>query len=126
MTDRQTADAAARRWIDGYVRAWNSNDETDIRALFTDDAEYRTDPWRDAIAGADAIVAEWIARKDDAGSFTFEGDVEGIDGRTFFYAAVTRYATGTVYSNLWVVRLDQGLGRAESFTEWWMDQSDPS
>jgi len=33
MTDRQTADAAARRWIDGYVRAWNSNDETDIRAL---------------------------------------------------------------------------------------------
>jgi hypothetical protein len=22
-------------WIDGYVRAWNSNDPADIRALFT-------------------------------------------------------------------------------------------
>ncbi len=24
-------------WIDGYVRAWNSNDPQDISKLFTDD-----------------------------------------------------------------------------------------
>ena len=126
MTDRARVDAAARRWIDGYVRAWRSNDESDIRALFTADAEYLTEPWLPAIAGQDAIVASWLERRDEPGTFTFDGDVAGVDGRRFFYAAVTRYDSGTVYSNLWVVRLADDLERAESFIEWWMDQSEQS
>ncbi|MFB8146867.1 nuclear transport factor 2 family protein [Microbacterium sp. NPDC056003] len=126
MIERAEADAAARRWIARYVTAWNSNDEADIRGLFTDDARYRYEPWRPAIEGSDAIVASWLERRDEPGTFTFEGDVAGIDGRTFFYSGVTRYDSGTVYSNLWVVALADGLERAESFTEWWMDQAEKS
>lgn len=126
MTEKAETDAAARRWIERYVRAWKSNDEVDIRALFTTEARYLTDPWRPPIEGVDAIVASWIERRDEPGSFTFEGDVAGVDGRTFFYSAVTAYTSGTTYSNLWVVRLSDDPERAESFTEWWMDQSDPS
>ena len=126
MTDRAEADGAARRWIERYVTAWNSNDEADIRGLFTDDASYLYEPWRPPIEGADAIVASWLERRDEPGTFTFEGDVVGIDGRTFFYSGVTRYGSGTVYSNLWVVELADGLERAESFTEWWMDQAEKS
>ncbi|MCH6231068.1 nuclear transport factor 2 family protein [Microbacterium sp. CFH 31415] len=126
MIERAEADAAARRWIARYVTAWNSNDEADIRSLFTDDARYRYEPWSPLIEGSDAIVASWLERRDDPGTFTFEGDVAGIDGRTFFYSGVTRYDSGTVYSNLWVVALADGLERAESFTEWWMDQAEKS
>lgn len=126
MDERAKTDAAARRWIDGYVRAWESNDEADIRALFTPDGRYFAEPWRPPEEGQEAIVASWLERRDEPGTFQFEGDVAGIDGRTFFYSAVTRYTSGTVYSNLWVVRLDPALERAESFTEWWMDQSHTS
>lgn len=33
-------------WVDGYVRAWASNDPDDIGRLFTDDATYYTAPFR--------------------------------------------------------------------------------
>ena len=126
MIERAEADAAARRWIDRYVRAWNSNDEVDIRALFTPGARYAYEPWRPPIEGADAIAASWLERRDEPGTFTFEGDVAGVDGRTFFYSGMTRYDPGTVYSNLWMVELADDLERAESFTEWWMDQAEKS
>ena len=37
-------------WIEGYVRAWNSNDPDDIGSLFTMDAEYSTAPLPAALA----------------------------------------------------------------------------
>lgn len=44
-----------RAWVEGYVRAWNSNDPTAIGDLFTEDAVYFTEPWR----GRDEIVRRW-------------------------------------------------------------------
>lgn len=35
---------AVSGWIDGYVRAWQSNAPADIRALFTEDALYYPEP----------------------------------------------------------------------------------
>ena len=123
MSDRQTTAEDARAWIQGYLRAWESNDPDDIRVLFTEDAEYRTNPWTDPFRGHDAIVDAWIERRDEPGTFTFEGDVVGVDGDLVFYEAVTRYASSTDYSNLWVIRLTDD-GRARQFTEWWMDRSE--
>jgi uncharacterized protein (TIGR02246 family) len=45
-------------WIDGYVRAWNTNDPDDIRALFTPDAGYYTEPFRPPWRGRDQIVEQ--------------------------------------------------------------------
>jgi hypothetical protein len=59
-------DAQARRvraWIDGYVRAWNSNDPADIRALFTQEAAYYTEPYGPPWEGRDEIVHQWLDRK---------------------------------------------------------------
>lgn len=123
---RREADAAARRWIEGYVRAWESNEPDEIRALFTEDAEYRDDPWTDPLIGLDAIVGSWLARRDEPGSFRFEWNVAAVDGDLVFVEGVTTYDRGTVYSNLWVIRLDESGRRARSYTEWWMDQANPS
>jgi uncharacterized protein (TIGR02246 family) len=105
-------------WIDGYLRAWNSNDPADIGALFTEDAAYYTEPFRPPWRGRDRIVESWLDRKDQPGETTFEwrpvavtADVAVIDG-------TTRYP-GSTYSNLWVIRLDAD-GRCREFTEWWM------
>jgi hypothetical protein len=123
---REETDAAARRWIEGYLRAWESNEPDDIRALFTEDAEYRDDPWTVPSVGHDAIIASWLQRRDEPGSFAFEWDVAAVDGHLVAVQGVTTYDRGTVYSNLWMITLDDSGRKARSFTEWWMDQANPS
>lgn len=125
MTDRDRSAAATQSWMEGYLRAWETNDPAHIAALFTPDARYVTDPWKPPSVGIDAIVAEWLRRADAPGTFSFTWEIVGLDGERAFVQGETRYASGTVYSNLWVIDLTQD-GRASSFTEWWMDQSDPS
>ena len=125
MTERDDTDAAVRRWIDGYLSAWSSNDPDQIRALFTPDADYRTEPWTPPVQGVDQIVAMWLERKDEPGAFAFTWDVAGLDGSRAFVQARTEYRDGRTYRNLWVIDFDDA-GRARSFTEWWMDESVPS
>jgi hypothetical protein len=106
-------------WIEGYVRAWNSNDPAAIGALFTDDAEYHTEPYRPPARGREAIVAWWLENRDEPGetSFTWEPLVVTDD-----LAVVTGTTTypDRVFSNLWVIRLTPE-GTCWQFTEWWME-----
>ncbi|MNL36530.1 SnoaL-like domain protein [compost metagenome] len=125
MTDRNTTEAAARRWVAAYEKAWKTNEPDDIRALFTEDAVYFTEPWGEPWAGADAIVAGWLEARDEPGTYAFEWEIAGVDGERVFVDARTDYAAaqeqpeGRVYRNLWVIDLDAD-GRARAFTEWYM------
>jgi uncharacterized protein (TIGR02246 family) len=117
MTDLDTV----RRWVDGYVRAWDSNDPADIGALFTDDARYYTAPFREPWQGRDGIVQGWLDRKDQPGDATFEWQPVLVAGEVAIVQGVTVYSDET-YSNLWVIRLSAD-GRCHEFTEWWMVHS---
>ncbi|NNC11781.1 nuclear transport factor 2 family protein [Planctomonas sp. JC2975] len=112
-----------QHWIEGYLRAWESNEPDDIRALFTDDATYRTAPFRDPWRGADDIVTEWIRRKDEPGDAAFTWELSGEDGDRAFVQGTTVYDDIT-YSNLWVIDFAPD-GRAAAYTEWWMDRASP-
>jgi hypothetical protein len=124
-TDEQ--DAAIRRWLAGYEQAWASNDPDDIRALFTDDAEYRTAPWRDPWRGVDEIVENWLERRDEPDTYTFRWEVLDASPRRHFVRGETTYLGDepSRYSNLWIVELAPN-GRARGFTEWWMNQASTS
>ena len=76
MVDRD----AVRAWIDGYVRAWNSNERDDIVRLFTEDARYLTEPHAQPWVGHDGIVEGWLDSKDEPGDTTFEFDVLAVEG----------------------------------------------
>ena len=112
-------------WVDGYRKAWLSNDERDIRALFTDDAVYEfraNDPG--ALRGADAIVAGWLKNADGPDDTTWEwhpiaeeGDVATIQGLTVYQDA----EKSTEYDNLWVITFAPD-GRGSHFTEWYMER----
>ncbi|WP_106814888.1 nuclear transport factor 2 family protein [Microbacterium timonense] len=125
MSDRESTIADAERWLGAYRQAWTTNDPDDIRAVFTGDAEYRAEPWAAPIQGHEAIVASWLERRDEPGTWTFDARVIAADGRLVFIEGETRYTSGTTYSNLWVVALADD-GRATAFTEWWMDRANPS
>jgi len=106
-------------WIDGYVRAWNTNDPADIRALFTEDAEYYTAPFRSPWRGREEVVEGWLERKDEPGETTFEWRPIAVAREVAIIQGTTTYP-GEVYSNLWVIGLDDD-GRCRQFTEWWME-----
>ena len=115
--------AVVTSWIDGYRKAWESNSADDIRAIFTEDAVYRSGPSDEpGSVGHPAIVAGWLEEQDPPGSTTFEWHPVAIDGNVAVVRCVTTYPGGPkegVYDNLWVIRLEAD-GRASEFTDWWI------
>jgi len=113
----------AQRWIDGYLGAWSSNDPAAIAALFTEDAAYRDRPYGQPTQGRDAIVADWLARQDEPG--TWEASIRplAVDrGENIAIASGSvHYESGQSYSNLWVIHFGPD-GRCSSFAEWWIEQ----
>lgn len=109
-------------WVEGYVRAWNTNDPGDIRSLFTEDARYFTEPYAPPWQGRDEIVSGWLAAKDEPGDTEFHysvlvavDDLGIVKGETLYKSASRRY------SNLWEIRL-AGSGECREFVEWWMER----
>ena len=116
-----TNESAVRAWVDGYERAWKSNTPDDIRALFTEDADYFTEPHGDPWHGHDAIVWGWLESKDEPDEAQFEWEPLIVTTELAIVQGMTVYRDGPTYSNLWVIRLTAD-GRAREFTEWWMEQ----
>ena len=105
----------------GYRDAWESNNPDDIRALFTEDAEYRTEPYSDPWRGQDEIVEGWLEAADEPGDTIFDwNEVVAVDDLAIVQAT-TAYTGRSTYSNLWIIRFAPD-GRATQFTEWWMAQ----
>ena len=108
----------AQEWLDGYLRAWRSKDDADVRAIFTDDAEYwfrPDDP--EPVRGIEAIVEMW--REEEPAEpqadlrVLIENDELGvITGRVVYPGHQT-------YSNMWEVYFASD-GRAHRFVEWFM------
>src|ERR671928_955256 len=98
--DREAVD----RWIQGYLRAWETNDPSDIGALFSDDGAYYTAPHREPWRGRDGIVEGWLERKDEPGDWSFRYEIVAVCGDLAFVRGWTHYETNPDYSNLWVVR----------------------
>ena len=113
---------AVDRWMEGYIRAWTTNDPGDIGSLFTEDARYFTAPHRAPWNGRQEIVEGWLGRKDEQGQWDFRHEVVAMaDDVAFVRGWTTYYDQGSPnYSNLFVIRLTED-GRCSEFTEWWME-----
>lgn len=120
MNDAMTELDRISTWVDGYVRAWNSNTPADIGALFAEDATYYTEPYRDPWRGRGAIVEHWLQHQDAPGETTFTWHPIVVGDNLAIIQGTTTYPDRT-FSNLWVIRLDAD-GRCREFTEWWMEQ----
>jgi len=106
--------------MERYMAAWSSNDPEQIGALFTDDALYYTEPFAAPWRGRAEIIEQWLARKDEPGEATFEWQPLVVTPELVVVTGTATYKEPpTVYSNLWVMRLDADA-RCREFTEWWM------
>jgi hypothetical protein len=106
-----------QNWLDGYIRAWRSKDAEDIRAIFTDDAEYFFHPDEpDPAKGIDAIIAMW---GDEPAEPQFDLRVLIEDDRLGIVTGWVDYPGLKSFSNLWEVWFAHD-GRAERFVEWYV------
>ena len=108
--------------MDAYRRAWESNDPADIGRLFAKKARYFHTPFAEVWEGREAIVEQWLARKDEPGTTTFRYEVIATKGDRGLVRGWTHYLeTRNEYSNIWVIRFN-ARGRCREFTEWWVQQ----
>jgi ketosteroid isomerase-like protein len=120
---------AVAAWLDGYSQAWGTYDPEEIGALFSDDAVYFYDPFHEPVRGREAIVADWIKDRDDAG--TYEGSYRPVlvAGDQAVARGYSRYfdTNGSVrdeYDNLFLLRFDAD-GRCAEYREWYMRKPKP-
>jgi hypothetical protein len=107
-------------WVEGYRRAWQSNDPGDIGELFSEDGRYFTEPYAQPWTGREEIVSGWLDQKDEPGDTEFRYEtLIAADDLGIIQGETTYREPPRTYSNLWVVRLDDA-GRCTEFTEWWM------
>ena len=120
---------AVAAWLDGYSQAWGTYDPEQIGALFSADADYFYDPFHEPVRGREAIVADWIKDRDEAG--TYEGSYRPVRGAgdQAVGRGYSRYlnTNGTVereYDNLFLLRFDAD-GRCAEYREWYMRKPGP-
>ena len=97
--------------------SWPDGDPAAIGDLFSADARYAYDPFGEAVVGRAAIVASWLADRDEPGSWQADYEVLAVDNDTFVAHGRTRYLT------------DDGAadGRCREYTEYYMRRRpDPS
>ena len=106
-------------WLDAYIDAWRTYDAEAVGALFADDAEYRYHPWDEPVRGRDAIVQDWLANRDEPGSWEASYEPWAVDGRRAVATGTSRYTDPNAprtYHNVFLVEFDE-TGRCTSFTE---------
>ena len=108
-------------WVERYVRAWETNDPATIGGLFTETARYYPRPDGDPWCDRAGIVANWLGRKDEPGTWSFRYQILAVAGDLAFVRGWTHYDDPPDFSNLWVIRFDAD-GRCLEFTEWWMER----
>jgi ketosteroid isomerase-like protein len=122
MTDSIATHPIVTAWVQAYRKAWETNEPDDIRSLFTEDAEYLTEPYAEPWRGHEGIVASWLEDKDEPGETSFTWELVAVEGDTGVIRAVTPYQGRATYHNLWIIRFAED-GRASRFTEWWMAEN---
>ena len=119
-------------WLDAYSRAWETYDEAQVAALFSENAEYRWHPADEPEQGRDAIVSAWLnpggnaSDRDEPGTYLGEYEPYAVDGHravaigtSTYWTDASRSKVARVYYNSWLLEFDDD-GKCRSFTEYWM------
>lgn len=111
-------------WVQGYLKAWRTNARADIEALFTEDATYLTQAFRQPWRGREAIVDGWLSRAGFQGNWSFEYHWVASEGDTGVLEGVTTYHDeDEAYANIWIIKLAAD-GHCYDYREYWIRKSE--
>ena len=113
-----TTTANVTKWVERYVAAWASAAPKEIKALFTEGAEYHERPYETDWIGREAILEGWLSRQTwQEGGWTFDWEILMITGDTAAIRGTGMYKELGTFENLWVVTLD-AKGKCSAFRMW--------
>jgi ketosteroid isomerase-like protein len=105
-------------WIAAYERAWRTAGTAALNELFSEQAFYRMSPYGEPAQGLAAIGELWERERTGPDEeFEMDYEVLAIDGDTAVARLEVKYASGTEYRDLWVIRFAAD-GRCREFEEW--------
>ena len=114
------AAAAARAWVEGWTRAWWAKDAVGVAALYTEDAEFRSHPFRDPQPPGE--YAAWAFADEDEGlvELAFSEPVCGAAAAAVEYWAIVRRRDGTeaTLAGIATIRFAPD-GRAREQRDYW-------
>jgi hypothetical protein len=112
------------QWLDRYSEAWRTYDPDAIRSLFSEDAELFDHPWEEPIVGRAAIVEDWLADRDEAGTYDSSYEPWAVDGRRAVGVGTSTYHVNggvRVFHNAFLLEFDD-QGACRSFRDIYLEQ----
>jgi ketosteroid isomerase-like protein len=118
-------------WIDRYIDVWKSGDDSRVKELFSDDAEYFPDPFATPRHGHASIAEYWRITGDAPDAFeahykplVIAGDLAIVTGFSRYFDD-SRSRIDKEYGNIFVLRFAAD-GRCSEYREWYMVRDDAS
>jgi hypothetical protein len=112
------AQAAVRAWIDGWSRGWPAKDADVIAALYTDDATFVSQPFRQHMPPGD--YARWAFEEQDELEFWFgEPIVSENRAAVEYWAVITFEGKPSTLAGISVLRFAPD-GLCESQRDYWV------
>lgn len=104
-------------WVASYERAWRSDDQEAIAALFTEDVLYRRSPVEPSEVGHSGIRSFWS--EEPGTTFLVAPHVVAVDDPVAVVRVDVHYRAPRAqeYRNLWILRFAAD-GRVADFEEW--------
>ena len=117
-------------WLNGYKAAWEMLDADKAASLFTENAIYQEDPYKEPFQGRDAIHNYWSTVTADQANvkFTFETvSVTGNSGVAHWHSEFKQPSTGStiILDGIFILEFSKD-GLCESLKEWWHFQAVPA
>ena len=112
------------RWIEAYGRAWRERDAGEVVAIFTEDAVYRSSPFREPHVGAEGIRAYWTRATGAQANLDLRFGrpvVEGDRAAVEWWAAVEEDGVETTFPGILMLRFAPD-GRCVELRECWHEQ----
>jgi uncharacterized protein (TIGR02246 family) len=118
------AEAAARAWVEGWLRAWPAGDADAVSALYTPDAVYLSHPFREPHLGSEGAreYARTAFGEEDLVEVRFGEPVAcGNRAAVEYWAIVATEGKELTLAGMTLLRF-AGDGRAEEHREYWSMQ----
>ena len=110
-------------WLKGYEQAWEQLDADKAAKLFTEDASYQEDPYKEPFKGRSEIHRYWSTVTQDQSdvNFTYEViSVTGNKGVAHWRSEFVQPSTGaTVILDGIFILVFTKAGLCQSLKEWW-------
>jgi ketosteroid isomerase-like protein len=114
-----------RTWIEAYGRAWRERDADAVVAIFTEDAVYRSSPFREPHVGSGGIRAYWerVTSAQENLDLRFGTPVmAGNRAAVEWWAVIEEHGEETTYPGILMLRFAPD-GRCEELRECWHERA---